>query len=494
MNNVYALELKNISKSFPGVKALNDVTFSVKRGHVHALVGENGAGKSTLIKILAGIYISDEGKVFIDGEEVHFKAPIDAQKRGIGVVHQEIKLSETLTVTENIFLGNLLYKHGWIVDWETMNKKARAMLDSLHMEDVDENALVETLPIAKKQVVEICKTINLDCRILIMDEPSVTLTDKELKILFEIIAKLKAEGVTIIYISHRMDEIFKIADDVTVLRDGCHVHTGELKDVTREELIAMMVGRSLSSEYPREERKRGRLVVEAKNLVNQRLNNVSLKIYRGELLGISGLVGAGRTELARAIMGIDPIDSGEVYINGKLVNHKNFRSAINNGFGLIPEDRRGQGIVGIAPVKENISLVNMSGIIKNGIVQPKIEEEVAKEYIRKLSIATASIDTEIQHLSGGNQQKTVIAKWLYQDSDIIFLDEPTRGIDVGAKAEIYKLINHLLNLGKCVVIISSELPELLGMCDRIAVMRDGKLVGEFSHKEATQEKILALCV
>jgi len=494
MSDVYALELKNITKTFPGSKVLDNVSFGVKKGHVHALLGANGAGKSTLIRIIAGIYDCDEGSLMIDGQEMHFKAPIDAQLKGIGVVHQEIMLSETLSVTENIFLGHLLYKHGWVVDWETMGKKARAMLDDLHMEEIDENALVETLPIAKKQVVEICKTINLNCRILIMDEPSATLTEKELKVLFEIIEKLKADGVTIIYISHRMDEIFKIADDFTVLRDGCHVRTGELVDVSREELIAMMVGRELSNEYPREEHVRGELVVEARNLVNNRLNDVSLKIYRGELLGISGLVGAGRTELARAIMGIDSIESGEVYVYGKLVDHKNFRNAINNGFGLIPEDRLGQGIVGIAPVKENVTLVNMGGIIKNGIVQPQIETEVAEEYRKKLNIATSSVNSEIRHLSGGNQQKVVIAKWLYQDSDIIFLDEPTRGIDVGAKAEIYKLINHLLNIGKCVVMISSDMPELLGMCDRIAVMRDGELVGEFSHEEATREKILALCV
>lgn len=491
------LEIRGLTKSFPGVKALDNISFNIRRGAVHALMGENGAGKSTLIKILDGIYHADGGEIVFDGKTVAFKTPRQAQESGIGVVHQEIKLSGTLTVTENIFLGNLLYKYNnkYFVDWKTMEKRARKMLDDLQMNEIDENAIVDTLTIAKQQIVEICKTLNLETKLLIMDEPSASLTEKEIEILFEIIRQLKERGITIIYISHRMDEIFKLADDVTVLRDGRHIFTGSLETLTRDSLIEMMVNRKLlTNSYPKERIEIGEVVLEAKNLTNSLVKGVSFQLHKGEILGFSGLMGAGRTETMRALLGIDPCHSGEVKYKGSPVTRRTFKKSIALGLGLVPEDRRGQGIVGVAPIRENISMVDYKKITKNGFLNSKLERVYAEEFVKKLNVATPSIDTEIQYLSGGNQQKVVIAKWLYRDSEVFIFDEPTRGIDVGAKYEIYQLMTNLVKSGKSIIMISSELPELMGMSDRILVMNEGHLVGEFAYGEATQEKILALCV
>ena len=490
------LEIRGIGKSFPGVRALEDVTFNVKRGTVHALLGENGAGKSTLIKILDGIYHADAGEVIFDGQKVAFRTPREAQVGGVGVVHQEIKLSGTLTVAENIFLGNLLYKYKgkYVVDWKTMQKRAREMLDELQMQEIDENAVVNTLTIAKQQIVEICKTLNLKTKLLIMDEPSASLTEKEIDILFDIIHQLKERGITIIYISHRMDEIFKLADAVTVLRDGKHIFTGEISQVDRESLITMMVNRRLSDTYPKAEIPIGEVVLEAQHLTNSLVHDVSFQLHRGEILGISGLMGAGRTETVRALLGVDPDHEGKVLLHGQPMTKRSFERSIALGIGLVPEDRRGQGIIGTAPIRENITIVDFSKISRHGFVSSKLEREHATEYVGKLSVATPSIETEIQYLSGGNQQKVVIAKWLYRDSEVFIFDEPTRGIDVGAKYEIYQLITDLVRHGKSIIMISSELPELLGMSDRILVMNGGTIVGEFNYGEATQEKILALCV
>jgi ABC-type sugar transport system ATPase subunit len=487
------LGIKCLSKSFPGVKALDDVSFSVLRGTVHALVGENGAGKSTLIKTLAGIYQAESGEIFINGKSEAFKTPHEARLAGISVVHQEFKLSEPLSVTENVFLGHLALKNG-LVDWKTMRKKTKELLDEIGISiDVDE--IVANLPVAKKQIVEICKAINLNAQILVMDEPSATLTVKEQEILFKIIRSLNVKGMTIIYISHRLEEIFNLAHFVTVLRDGKHVDTLPTKSIDRMKLISLMVGRELVNEYPKESVVLGDVVLEVKGICRKGvLENISFQVHRGEILGIAGLVGSGRTETARAILGIDKIDSGEVYLGGEKQSFKTFKQAIKNGLGLLPEDRKQQGLVQILTVKENISMVNIAAIIKTGIVRPALENAYAEEYVRKLQIQTASLDTQVQFLSGGNQQKVVIAKWLLQGSDIIFMDEPTRGVDVGAKVEIYMLMNELVKQGKAIVMISSELPEIIGMSDRIIVMHEGNITGELSHSEATQEKIMALCV
>lgn len=491
MDNNYILTLKNITKEFPGVKALDDVTINIERGTIHGLVGENGAGKSTLIKVLAGIYQPNKGEIILDGKPCRFNSPIEARRAGISVVHQEIKLAEPLSVAENMFLGNVQLKNG-LVDWKGMRRRAREIVEDLGM-DIDINAQVSSLTVAKKQIVEIMHAINNNSRILIMDEPSAVLTDRELEVMFRIVKQLRDEGITIIYISHRLDEIFGLCSNVSVLRDGCHIDTIPVASVDRQGLINMMVGREIGQEYPKEVGNVGGTILEVKNLSRGILQDISFEVKSGEVFGISGLVGAGRTELARAILGIDKPESGEVYVRGKKVHYRTFADAIRDGLGLIPEDRKLQGLVQIMSVKRNTTLVNMKRVLRAGVISSSLEEKLSKEYADKLHVVTPSMETEVQYLSGGNQQKVVIAKWLFQNSEILFLDEPTRGIDVGAKAEIYRLINRMAKEGKTIIMISSEMPELLGLCDRIMVMHEGHKMGELNAAEATQEKIMALC-
>ena len=491
MDNNYILTLKNITKEFPGVKALDDVTINIERGTIHGLVGENGAGKSTLIKVLAGIYQPNEGEIILDGKPCRFNSPIEARRAGISVVHQEIKLAEPLSVAENMFLGNVQLKNG-LVDWKGMRRRAREIVEDLGM-DIDINAQVSSLTVAKKQIVEIMHAINNNSRILIMDEPSAVLTDRELEVMFRIVKQLRDKGITIIYISHRLDEIFGLCSNVSVLRDGCHIDTIPVASVDRQGLINMMVGREMGQEYPKEVGNVGGTILEVKNLSRGILQDISFEVKSGEVFGISGLVGAGRTELARAILGIDKPESGEVYVRGKKVHYRTFADAIRDGLGLIPEDRKLQGLVQIMSVKRNTTLVNMKRVLRAGVISSSLEEKLSKEYADKLHVVTPSMETEVQYLSGGNQQKVVIAKWLFQNSEILFLDEPTRGIDVGAKAEIYRLINRMAKEGKTIIMISSEMPELLGMCDRIMVMHEGHKMGELNAAEATQAKIMALC-
>lgn len=491
MDNNYILTLKNITKEFPGVKALDDVTINIERGTIHGLVGENGAGKSTLIKVLAGIYQPNKGEIILDGKPCRFNSPIEARRAGISVVHQEIKLAEPLSVAENMFLGNVQLKNG-LVDWKGMRRRAREIVEDLGM-DIDINAQVSSLTVAKKQIVEIMHAINNNSRILIMDEPSAVLTDRELEVMFRIVKQLRDEGITIIYISHRLDEIFGLCSNVSVLRDGCHIDTIPVASVDRQGLINMMVGREMGQEYPKEVGNVGGTILEVKNLSRGILQDISFEVKSGEVFGISGLVGAGRTELARAILGIDKPESGEVYVRGKKVHYRTFADAIRDGLGLIPEDRKLQGLVQIMSVKRNTTLVNMKRVLRAGVISSSLEEKLSKEYADKLHVVTPSMETEVQYLSGGNQQKVVIAKWLFQNSGILFLDEPTRGIDVGAKAEIYRLINRMAKEGKTIIMISSEMPELLGLCDRIMVMHEGHKMGELNAAEATQEKIMALC-
>lgn len=491
MDNNYILTLKNITKEFPGVKALDDVTINIERGTIHGLVGENGAGKSTLIKVLAGIYQPNKGEIILDGKPCRFNSPIEARRAGISVVHQEIKLAEPLSVAENMFLGNVQLKNG-LVDWKGMRRRAREIVEDLGM-DIDINAQVSSLTVAKKQIVEIMHAINNNSHILIMDEPSAVLTDRELEVMFRIVKQLRDEGITIIYISHRLDEIFGLCSNVSVLRDGCHIDTIPVASVDRQGLINMMVGREMGQEYPKEVGNVGGTILEVKNLSRGILQDISFEVKSGEVFGISGLVGAGRTELARAILGIDKPESGEVYVRGKKVHYRTFADAIRDGLGLIPEDRKLQGLVQIMSVKRNTTLVNMKRVLRAGVISSSLEEKLSKEYADKLHVVTPSMETEVQYLSGGNQQKVVIAKWLFQNSEILFLDEPTRGIDVGAKAEIYRLINRMAKEGKTIIMISSEMPELLGMCDRIMVMHEGHKMGELNAAEATQAKIMALC-
>ena len=464
------LEVRHVSKSFPGVKALDDVSFSIKEGHVHAIVGENGAGKSTLIKILAGIYTKYEGEVWISGKKEVFESPQMSKQKGISVVHQELKLSEP------------------------MNRKAQEMVDELNVK-LDVTLPVETLTVAQKQIVEICKSIVAECKILIMDEPSATLTNKELDVLFGIIAKLKKDGVTIIYISHRMEEVFNLSDELSVLRDGKHIGTLRTEEIDKDALVNMMVGRTVNMEYPRSEITPGAVLLKVEMLTRKGvLEYISCELRMVVFVGIAGLVGAGRTELMRGILGIDAVDSGDVYLRGKKVKYKDFREAIQDGFGLVPEDRKQQGSTQIFPIKSNICMTDFGRISARGIVNDRLESQYAREYVKTLRVAAPSIDTEVQYLSGGNQQKVVIAKWLYRDSEILIMDEPTRGIDVGAKREIYDLICELVKQGKTMIVISSELPEVLGISDRILVLHEGRLAGELSSEEATQEKVMNMCI
>ncbi|HRX59136.1 MAG TPA: sugar ABC transporter ATP-binding protein [Eubacteriales bacterium] len=493
-NRETILDIQHITKTFPGVRALNDVSFQVKRGSVHALVGENGAGKSTLINVLTGVYHPDGGRYFFKGKEAHVTMPLEAQMLGISVVHQELKLSETLSVAENIFLGRPFLNKARLVDWRKLRAEASELLDSLNIR-LNVDTEVAHLSVAQKQIVEICKALSFNAEMIIMDEPSATLTDKELDSLFHIIDILKERGVTIVYISHRMEEIFRIADTVTVLRDGGHVGTMPVADVNREKLISMMVGRTLGEEYPKLKAEIGEIALEVRNLSAKKLlHDISFNVRHGEIVGISGLVGAGRTETARAVFGADKRATGEIFIDGEPVKINSVIDAVRNKIALVPEDRKKQGLVLIHSIKHNVSLVNLKNVCKRGLLNDELERRMAEKFIEVLNIVTPSGEKEVRLLSGGNQQKVVLAKWLAVDSKIIILDEPTRGVDVGAKAEIYKLMCRLAQDGKAVVMISSDLPELIGVCDRIYVMREGTISGELEREDFSQERILSHAV
>lgn len=487
----YILDIQNITKRFPGVLALNDVSMKVRRGDIHALVGENGAGKSTLIKILSGVKKQDSGKFFFKGKEVNISKPLEAQMLGMSVVHQELKLVETLSVAENVFLGRPKTSGKLkLVSHKKQKTEALNLLESLNAV-MDVNQLVGSLSVAQKQLVEICKALSYNAELIIMDEPSATLTDKELDILFDILKQLKKNGVTIIYISHRLEEIFALADRVSVLRDGAHIETTDVANVTKPELIKMMVGRELEEEYPKEQVKIGDVALEVKDLNRGKIiKDINFSLYHGEILGIAGLVGSGRTETARCIFGADKKTSGKFYKDGVEINIKDVAAAIKHKIALVPEERKTQGVLLGMSIKENISMAGIDRVIRNGFINSKKERELALDYIEKLRILTPSEKRDVNDLSGGNQQKVVLAKWLAVESDIMIFDEPTRGIDVGAKAEIYRLLCQLAAQGKAIIMISSELPEIIGICDRILVMHDGRITGEVTREEATQEKIM----
>ena len=490
----YILKLDGISKSFPGVKALQNVSFQVRRGDIHGLVGENGAGKSTLIKILCGVYTADGGQVTFKGARLSPKNPLDAQMQGISVVHQELKLVESLTVMENIFLGRPPVGKAGLVSWKTMRKKAVELLKSLNVR-LDPEEQVSRLSVAQKQIVEICKALSFQAELIIMDEPSATLTENELNTLFEIMEKLKRDGITIVYISHRLEEIFRLCDTVTVLRDGMQISTLSVAEVTREKLISLMVGRELGMEYPKTKAELGDVMLSVRNLNRGKvLHDISFQVRRGEIVGFAGLVGAGRTEVARAIMGAARGATGELTLNGKPYQSKNVHSAIAHGLGLVTEDRNKQGLILNMSVRENLSMVGIDKVLSGPWLSMRKERALARKYIEALKIATPGEEQRVENLSGGNQQKVVIGKWLNADCDVLIVDEPTRGIDVGAKAEIYKLLCKLAAEGKAIIMISSDMPELLGVCDRILVMHDGRITGELPIGEATQSRILELAI
>ena len=485
--------MRKISKTYPGVTALDSVDFDVLPGEVHALVGENGAGKSTLIKILAGADTKDSGQILLGGVQVPIDNPQEAMRRGISIIYQEFNLVPYMNAAENIFLGREPASAiPGVIDFRRMYADAERIIGELGVA-LDIRAPIRDLSVAQQQMVEVAKATSRKSTVIAMDEPSATLTEHELENLFNLIRRLKAEGVSIIYISHRLEEVFQIADRVTVLRDGLLIDTKSVSDTDREDIIRMMVGRELKDTIPKVAAEHGDVALAVKDLSREGvLHDISLEVRRGEILGLAGLVGAGRTEVARAIFGADPIDTGEIYLDGKRVRIRSPKDAIKLGIGLVTEDRKALGLILGMAVRENISLANLGILSKLGFVIRRKERDVASSYVEDLMIKTPSVEQAVQNLSGGNQQKVVLAKWLFTQSRVLMFDEPTRGIDVGAKTEIYQLMNKLAEKGVAIIMISSELPEILGMSDRIIVMHDGSIAGELTREEATQEKIMHL--
>lgn len=490
----YVLELKNIYKSFPGVKVLEDVTFQVRPGEVHALMGENGAGKSTLMKILMGIYKADQGSIFLEGKETVIHGPKDAMSKGISMIHQELNTVLDMEVAENVFVGRELLKKGFeklkIVDIARMREETGKYFREMNI-DIDPRAKMRTLSVAEMQLVEIVKAISLNSRIIVMDEPTSAITEKEATVLFAQIERLKKQGVAIIYISHKMDEIFRISDTITVLRDGQWIGTKPAKELDNDMLIKMMVGRELTDIYPKDPVEIGDVILEVKNLSRgKKVRDASFSLRKGEVLGIAGLVGAGRSELVETIFGLYPKTGGQIFLHGKEVHIKSAADAIKNKMALITEDRKQTGLNLIVSVKENIASVSIGKLSNHGIVNDKKINEVSEKYIKELKIKTPDGNAIVGNLSGGNQQKVVLAKWLLDEPDIIIFDEPTRGIDIGAKRDIYLLINNLAKEGKAVIVISSEMAEVMGICDRILVMAEGRINGEVQREEFSQEVIM----
>jgi ribose transport system ATP-binding protein len=489
MSEDFAVQMKDIRIEFPGVLALDGVNFEARKSEVHVLLGENGAGKSTLMKVLTGVYKQSEGIIFVNGKKCNFNGIKDSEKSGISMIFQELNLVRQLTVAENIFLGKEP-KVGGFIDWKRMFNESQKLIDNLGV-DIDSTAKLSDLTVAKQQMVEILKALSNNSEVIIMDEPTSSLTNNEIRELFSTIKELKGKGVCIIYISHRMEEIFEIGNRVTVLRDGKYVGTKNIKDTNTSELIRMMIGRELKDKYPKLEVPIGEEIIRVKN-INQgkKLKNISFYARKGEIVGFAGLVGAGRTELMRAIFGAEPIESGEIFINGKKVEIKSPHDAIRNRMGFVTEDRKSQGLVLNLDVSQNITLASLKNLVRNYVINLKSERNLSAQLVKSLSIKTPSLYQKVKFLSGGNQQKVVLSKWLATNSDILIIDEPTRGIDVGAKVEIYKLIGELIKQGKVILMVSSELPEIIGLSDRVYVMHEGEIAGELTSEEATQERIL----
>lgn len=488
------VEMKDITKDFSGVVVLNKVHFNIYSGRIMALIGENGAGKSTLMKILTGVYSKTSGEILLNGNPVNFSTTKESQKNGIAIIHQELNLIQHLSIAENIFLGREPLKKTRNINWKKLYEDSKKWLDLLGIQE-DPKELIKNLSVGKQQLIEIAKALSLDAKIIIMDEPTGALTGGETKRLFDVIKDLKAKGHSIVYISHRLKEIFEICDDVTVLRDGEFIDEKKIEAVDEDKIIEMMVGRKLSDQYPRVENKPGEVVLEVKGISNKFVQNVSFDLRAGEILGISGLMGSGRTELARTIYGIYKMDSGEILLNGRKVNINNSADALNHGIAYVSEDRKANGIVLGLDVTENVTLASLKEFSgKFGNIFLKKEEESAQGYMESMSIKATGTKQILKYLSGGNQQKVSIAKNLNTRPKILMLDEPTRGVDVGAKKEIYELINKFKLEGMSILMISSEIPEILGMSDRIMVMHEGSVKGTISIKDASQESIMSLAV
>ena len=491
MSSPYKLEMLKIKKRFGGVEALKSVDLRVKPGEIHALVGENGAGKSTLMKVLSGVYTPDEGEIYIDGKKIKITDTKSAFSNGISVIYQEFALARDISVAENIFLDDLAAGRKTI-RWRQMNSRAHDLLGKLNFGQINEKSIVSDLSVAYQQVVEICKALSKDASILVLDEPTALLASSESEQLFKLLQHLKSHGTTIIYISHRLDEIFRICDRITVLKDGCYIDTVEKSMIDDKKLVNMMIGRDLKDYFPHRNAVIGETLLEVSNLKSgKKINDVSFRVRRGEVLGFAGLVGSGRTETARAIYGVDKYKSGKILLNGKQVTIKSTKNALEMGIGFLSEDRKNQGVLLELPIKYNITLSVIKKFCKLfGSINNKKENEFVDSMVKRLNIKTDSIISLVANLSGGNQQKVSIAKLLATESEVLIFDEPTRGIDVGAKIEIYNIINHLAEEGYAIIMISSEMEEVIGMCDRCIVMRNGSVSGELNKEELAEENII----
>ncbi len=484
------LELRGISKSFPGVKALDNVNIVLRKGTVHAIVGENGAGKSTLMKIINGLYKRDKGQVFLDGKEVHFSGPMESSEAGIAMIYQELNFFPELSIAENIFMKRQPSKAGCL-NWEKMMQDAKKILEHNAL-NYDPAMKIKELPIGSIQMLEIVKAVAFNAQVIIMDEPTSSISEKEVRMLFDKINELRTKGISFLYISHKMDEVFQIADDITVIRDGKTIISGPAGGFDNDSIITYMVGRAINNVYPKVDVPIGDIAFDAKNLCSKDMfENVSFFVRKGEIVGMAGLIGAGRSEVCRSIFGLDSLDSGEIVLCGKQYKPKDVTHAIENKILMITEDRRKEGIIGVRSCRENITITSHH-INKGVIMNLKKEKEDAIRMSEMLKVRFAGIETPIGYLSGGNQQKVLLARWLMLESDLLILDEPTKGIDVGAKLEIYNIMIDLVKKGYAILMISSELPELLGMCDRIYVMSQGRMRGCLARKDFQQERIMQI--
>lgn len=492
MTAQYNVEMKNIRKSFGGVNALKDVTFRIKPGEVHALVGENGAGKSTLIKILSGAYLRDSGEIVIKGNKANPKTTSDMKNLGIGVIYQEFALASDLTVAENIFLHKLIHLNHGFVNWKKLYDDTAKLIEKIGFH-VNPKEIVSNLSVAYQQIVEITKALSEDIDILVLDEPTAVLSPYETQMLFDVLLNLKAKGVSIIYISHRLDEVFKLADTITVLRDGNAINTYKKEETTIDAIVTEMIGRSADTLYPvRSNLKKGEEILRVDHLVNgNRVLDVSFSLYKGEILGIAGLVGSGKTETVRSIFGADSGYKGSIFVNGHKASIKNPYDSLKYGIGYLPENRKEHGVILSMMIKENITIAAISKVLSAlGIITKKKERQEVEKLINELHIKTTGCDDIVNNLSGGNQQKVSLSKWLFSGSKILFLDEPTRGVDIGAKIEIYSIINELTKQGTSVIIVSSEIEEVVGMCDRVIVMGKGKVRGILEKDDINKDKIV----
>ena len=488
----YVVELKNITKRFPGVVALKNMSIGIRPGEIHGLIGENGAGKSTLIKVLTGVHTPEEGEIFVDGQKKAFRNPVQSREAGIACVYQELNIVKQLSVTDNVFMGRAIKKNG-LLDYPRMHAEAEAALKTLGHPEINVRMESGKLGVGQQQMVEIAKAVSLDARLIIMDEPTSSLGKEEIAQLMETVRGLKAKGVAILFVSHKLEELFELCDRVTVMRDGEHIVTEDIGNMTEDSLINAMVGRTLDNLYPKEFGVKGDVWLEGRNLNEAGvLHDVSFQAHAGQITGFAGLVGAGRTETMRAVFGADKLDSGEVYVKGEKVHIRSPKDAIQKKIAFLTEDRKGQGLVLSLDVRTNLILANMKGFSNGPFLNRSKIEASGRENVEALKIKTPSLDEVTAQLSGGNQQKVVIGKWLMTGGKVLIFDEPTRGIDVGAKAEIYRIMCELAGQGMAIVMISSELPEVLGMSDRVVVMCGGRVAGEMSRAQATQEKIMHL--